>query len=154
MSDFEKWFNRALKLLSFRPRSKKEILNWLDRKKILPGLQKQIIDRLEELNFVNDSEFVKWWVEQRTTFKPMGKRAIEMELKQKGVDRETIVQLFDGSIVTSEKDLAKRAAEKKMRIWQKLPDVEFRQKMTAYLSRRGFGWEIIKETVDEILKKG
>ena len=154
MSDFEKWFNRSLKLLTFRPRSKKEILDWLERKKILPTLQKQILGKLEELNFINDEEFVKWWLEQRISFRPMGRRRIEMELKQKGIDKETIVKLLNCLIATTtEKELAKKAVEKKLRLWQNLPSDEFCQKLTGFLARRGFSWETIKEVVDEILKK-
>lgn len=151
MSDFEKWFNKSLKLLSFRPRSQKEILDWLERKKILPTLQKQIIEKLEELNFLNDEEFVKWWFDQRTNFRPMGKRRIEMELKQKGISWE-LISNFQFPM-TNEIDLAKKAAKKKIKPWQNLPPDEFRQKLTAFLARRGFAWETIKKTIDEILKK-
>lgn len=151
MSEFEKWFNGALKLLSFRPRSQKEILSWLEKKKILPTLQKKIISKLEELNFLNDEEFMKWWFDQRTNFRPMGKRRIEMELKQKGISRE-LISNFQFPM-TNEIDLAKKAAEKKMRLWQNLPPDDFRQKLFGFLARRGFSWETIKKTIDEILKK-
>ena len=150
MSDFEKWVNRALKLLSFRPRSKKEILDWLERKKILPTLQKQILGKLEELNFLNDEEFVKWWIEQRTIFRPMGRRRIEMELKQKGISGELVESIKYQVSSKDEIEFARKAAEKKIRLWQNLPPDKFRQKLTGFLARRGFSWETIKDVIKEI----
>ena len=49
--------------------------------------------------------------------------------------------------------LAKKAVEKKLRLWQNLPSDEFRQKLTGFLASRGFSWETIKDVIDEILKK-
>ena len=55
--------------------------------------------------------------------------------------------------MTNEIELAKKAVEKKLRLWKNLPPEEFRQKLTGFLARRGFDWETIKKTIDESLKK-
>lgn len=153
-NEFSLAYDRVLRFLSFRPRSEKELRDWFRKKEIGRETQKLVWKKLQNLGYINDSEFAKWWIEQRQTFKPKGRRAIEMELRQKGVDRETIVSLLNGSIVrATEKSLANKAVEKKINLWQNLSSDKFRQKLTSFLARRGFSWETIEEVIDEILKK-
>src|SRR3989344_6604171 len=85
-----KFYNKALKFLSYRPRSEKEIRDKLKKKKASEETINKIILRLKENNFINDEEFVRWWIEQRTNFKPRSLRLIKMELKQKGVSNDLI----------------------------------------------------------------
>ncbi|MBI4999665.1 RecX family transcriptional regulator [Candidatus Gottesmanbacteria bacterium] len=148
--EFTKFYDRALKFLSYRPRSEKELLNWFKKKKVSEKTQTLILLRLKEQNLVNDEEFVKWWIEQRTVFKPMGKYLIARELKQKGISQNIIDPLLHGSTVSlPEFDLAKKAAEKKIKTYKNLPPLEFRQKLSAFLARRGFSWEIVNDILSD-----
>ena len=75
--DFQKLLNYAYFFLKFRPRSKKEIENYLYKK-----IQKhhwsqddvkEVIRRLEDLELVNDKNFIKWFVGERILLKPKSK---------------------------------------------------------------------------------
>ena len=114
----------------------------------------KILKKLKEHNFINDEEFVRWWIEQRTGSKPKGFRLIKMELQQKGVDKETIEKIlryYDIKILSAEG--ARRLLVKVLPRYRKLPPMEFRQKLSQFLLRRGFEWETVKEAIDEIVKK-
>lgn len=154
---FEKYFNVALKFLSYRPRSEKEVRDRLERKKIDPQIIDKIVLRLTELRFLNDLEFVKWWIESRTRFKPRSLRLIKFELQQKGIPFELIESgIRNQESSKSEKDLenAKKLVESKIHKYKGLSKFELTQKLGPFLQRRGFGYETIKSAIDEALKDG
>ncbi len=152
MEEFEKFYNRVLRFLSFRPRSQKEITDFLNRKKVSEITNGEILRRLKELNFVNDEEFARWWIEQRNEFSPRGVRLLKIELEQKGISKDLIVKLLDGYMVKeTEFEAAKKLVEKRLERYHNLPLEEKRQKLTAFLARRGFDWETIKNLTRSLI---
>ena len=154
MDEFERAYNRSLRFLSFRPRSEKEILDYLKKKKTTSTTITKVMDKLKSINLVNDEEFVKWWIEQRTSFKQRGMRVIKMELKQKGIGEETIDAIIHNANFTiqNETELAKKALEKKMKAWGKFTKEVFREKAVAFLLRRGFDYEMAKVAINGVLE--
>ena len=53
----------------------------------------------------------------------------------------------------SEEELAQKALEKKMKFWKNLPVLEFKKKAYEYLMRRGFEYEVVKEVIENLIKK-
>lgn len=152
--EFIKIYDKVLRFLSFRPRSAKEIKDYLYKKGVGLETQKMVIKKLKEKKLLDDWQFALWWLEQRTTFKFSGRRLLVAELIKKGVRREIIDQVLVKKITNSlERKLAIKAAQKKLPSYQKLSPLEFRQKMSAFLLRRGFSWEVTKEVIDESFKK-
>lgn len=150
-NEFQKLLNQAFRLISRRPRSEKEVHDYLRRKKSPPELIEKVIKKLKQLKQINDLEFARWWVEQRSTFRPRGKFGLKMELRQKGVNEKIIKQVIDEKV--KELPLAQKLAQKKFKAYKNLPREERYQKMSAFLARRGFSWEIIKEVVAKFLKE-
>lgn len=146
-NEIGKSLDRVYHFLSYRPRSEREIRDYLKKKEVGEKIVEKVMNKVKKLGYVNDLEFVHWWVEQRSTFRPRGKRALVMELRQKGIAPEIIDQVLSESV--DEAVLAKKAVKKKMAIWQKLPFWERRRKLSNYLARRGFSWEVIKKIVDD-----
>ena len=163
---------KAYHFLSYRPRSEKEIRDHLGRKGSLTDLEKSslelqkyqssldvVIAKLQKNGQIDDLEFARWWVEQRTRFNPRGTRLLKLELKQKGVKSEVIQESLNSfkessdTSSTSETSLAFKAAQKKMSSYQKLSYLEFKQKMGRFLLSRGFGWETIESVIDTLSKK-
>lgn len=150
-SEFQKVYDRTLKFLSFRPRSEKEVRDWLNKKKTGEETKRIVIKKLKETKLLDDREFASWWIEQRVTFRPIGKAGLKYELRKKGVEGEIVDEALEKKITDSfERKLALKVAKKKSPAYQKLPPLEFRQKMGGFLARRGFSWEVIKEVIDKI----
>lgn len=152
---FEKFFNQSLRFLSYRPRSEKEIIEFLKKKKTEEAVIKKIIKKLKELKFINDKEFVKWWIEQRIkSKKPKGMRIIKMELQQKGINREAQDEIIgDYDMKGLSENAVKQLVTKQYPKYGKLPKIEIRRKLAQFLLRRGFEWETAKNVIDEITKK-
>lgn len=151
-SDIEKIYARALRFATVRPRSEKEIERWFKRKAIEPQKTAEVFNRLKSLKLVDDEEFAKWWISQRSQFRPKGKIALIAELKQKGLGREIIEKALEKQDLP-ERELAKEAAAKKFAGLSKLSVEKKKEKLLSFLGRRGFSWEAAKDAVDEILKE-
>lgn len=153
-----KLLDKALRFLSFRPRSEHEVREYLTKK--IPKAEfptdkstveaDSVVIKLKEMGLLADRSFALWWLEQRQSQgKPYGQRRISCELRQKGVDPAIIHELTKGLGAESEEAPARKAALKKLRLIKALPERERRTKLTAYLLRRGFGWPTIKELLKE-----
>ncbi len=150
--DFPKLRERVLKFLSIRPRSRQEIINYLKKK--IPQdevLREKVLKKAESLDLIDDRDFALWWVEQRMTFRPKGKKALFFELRQKGLEKDLIEEILNEKI--NELVLIKPLAQKKWLSLKKLPEEVAQQKLVGFLSRRGFSWETIRKVLDEINKK-
>jgi regulatory protein len=145
-AELQKTWDKILKFASLRPRSEKEIRDWFKRKKIHESLHKNLFDRLKHLDLIDDRKFAEWWVEQRITFKPKGKRALTMELRQKGIKKEIVNQVLIDSPIDEEK-MAKELLAKNSYKWERRPSLKAKQKMSEFLLRKGFSWEVVKKTV-------
>lgn len=135
-SEFGKKLNAALNFLSFRPRSEFEIRQFFRRKKLedVEG----VIEKLKKLGQINDEEFAKWFIDQRQTFRPKGRRAIEIELRRLGI--KTKIETKDEAAL-AQKALSKYRGEKTF------------DKAARFLASRGFDWDTVKEVVDKTFPK-
>ncbi|OGM55999.1 hypothetical protein A3E15_03605 [Candidatus Woesebacteria bacterium RIFCSPHIGHO2_12_FULL_42_9] len=146
-AEFQKTLEKILKFATLRPRSEREIRGWLKRKKIHESLHKDLFDRLNHLDLVDDRKFTEWWVGQRLEFSPRAKRIIDYELRAKGIKKEVIDEVLS-EVKVDEEGVAKTLLEKKSYRWKKIPKLERKKKMTEFLARKGFSWEIIVRAID------
>lgn len=144
---FSRHYDNALKFLSFRPRSRKEVETRLKKKGVDTNESNLILEKLDGLKLLDDEEFSKWWITQRKTFRPKGWRIIKIELLQKGISREII-----DSLAPEEKEdqEALRILEKKWSSWHRLDKTSRREKAARFLQSRGYDWEITKKAIDQL----
>lgn len=161
MDEFEKYLNKALRFLSYRPRSEKEIRDKLLMKKAPQDIVDKVINSLREHKFLDDEKYAKWFIENRLRFNPKGQRILKMELKQKGVSSEIIEEAIknlsgDGEteLPSNDLDSARKLVEKKLPRYKDLEKQIIYNKLGSFLARRGFGWDTIKKSIDESLEKG
>ena len=144
-AEFQKTFDKLLKFAALRPRSEKEFKVWLKKHKVHASLHEELFNRLKRLDFSNDRRFATWWVEQRTNFRPKPKRILNQELRIKGIKKELIDDVLE-DIKIDEVAMAKRLLEKKKYMWKK-DDLKARKKMSDFLLRRGFSWDLVNKVV-------
>lgn len=149
----EKAMQQALLFLSYRARSEKEIRQNLKKHEYPEDAVEHTLTRLRESRLANDNEFARAWVENRSAFRPRSRRALTMELRQKGLDEETVRQAVSE---VNEEALAYEAAQK----WatrlkgpamnRSLEWSEFRRKLSDHLARRGFPYSTVASVVTRI----
>jgi regulatory protein len=145
--------NRALNFLSFRPRSREEVRRYLRKKETPPELIDAVMQRLDDLNLINDQSFTEFWVESRERSNPKGAQALKNELRMKGVKRELVDEL-----VTDEQDeeRALRAGRKKAAMLARQSKMDFktfRARLGPFLQRRGFSYEVTTHAVHALWKE-
>lgn len=145
-SEFQKVLDKLIRFAMVRPRSRREIGDYFKRKKVHESLQDGLIKKLEHFEILDDAKFAGWWVEQRTTFRPKPKKVLKLELIKKGIDKDIIDGVLEGTEVDEAK-MAKELIEKKIHRWKNLKESVRRQKISRYLAGRGFSWDVIKKVI-------
>ena len=138
--EYEVTYQQALNFLSYRVRTEDEIRRHLEEKGAPPETLDHTLERLRQARLVDDARFAAAWVDNRNEFRPRGRRALAYELKQKGLDDQTIQNTLE---TLDEDELAYRAASKKARGLREMDRKEFQNKLYRYLAQRGFNYETI-----------
>jgi regulatory protein len=138
---------KALHFLDFRPRSRAELRKNLEKKGVSPEVIEVVFERLERNAMINDQQFAQNWVDNRSEFRPRGRRLLALELRQKGLDDEHIEEAL---AELDEDELAYRAALKQARKLQGLPKPDFRHKLAGFLARRGFSYAVIEPVLERV----
>lgn len=154
-SEFEKGKQIAYRFLSYRPRSKKEVERKLKEKKISGENIISIISLLEKNNYLNDREFTLNWVKYRMENRPLGRRSLEYELREKGIDLEIIKDSLDEVYAGEfdEYDVAVKLAEKKISSLnkRKIEDNVIKRRLFSYLQGKGFSYDTIERVVSTLI---
>lgn len=149
-----KGYDRAVAFLAVRPRSVVEVRQRLERyrsrqdESLTPTHIDWITDKLVDQGYLNDEEFARFWVEQRSRFKPRSPRALRYELRRKGIADGIIDRAVDAAV--DAKEAALRAAESRISRLHGADRETFRHKLAGFLQRRGFAWSLVREVVDEL----
>lgn len=141
--------NAALNLLSHRGRSEHELRQRLRQRGFTSDAIDATITRVIEWGYLNDAQFASSWVEQRSASRPRSRRALQHELREKGVDREIISSAIDSAEIDELRDARQLATDK----WRKdrdLPLDKRRQRTASYLARRGYGWDIARQVLNDL----
>ena len=144
-------YQKALHFLSYRPRTLAEVRQNLLKRGISETLIEETVRRLMSNGLVNDEAFARVWVENRNTFRPLGKPALRMELRRKGLNDEIVQSVLD--TLVNEDALAIQAARKYTRRLSGLEWSEFRHKLAGFLTRRGFSYTTIAPVISEVWKE-
>jgi regulatory protein len=146
-----KAFDQAVRYLSYRPRSRQEVQQYLTGKAIPPDTQERVLTRLETAGYLDDRAFARFWIENRTQFQPRGPHALRYELRQKGIAPTLIEELLRETVDVDA--AAYQAASAQGRRLRGLTRQEYRQKMGAFLQRRGFGYSTASQIIRRLMEE-
>ena len=149
----KKYLNIALRFLSFRSRSEKEVRDSLIKKQASNDTIEQIVEWLKDHKFLDDKEFARRFIEQRIKLRPRGMRVIKMELKQKGISQKIIEEITVKNEGEEDDELAmaRRIVEKKIMKYKGLEKKDIYQKLGSHLASKGFNWDTIKQSIDSCI---
>lgn len=143
----ERALQQALLFLSYRARSESEIRQNLVKHEIPESVIDLTLEKLRQDGLANDNEFAQAWVENRSTFRPRSRRMLAMELRQKGLDDESMQSALQN---VDDEPLAYEAGKKRANRFKDLEWNEFRKKLSEFLARRGFPYAVIAPVVSRI----
>jgi regulatory protein len=173
--ELQRVYESAMRFLSYRPRSVREVEMRLRKKAYGPEQIATVVDRLRKRGYLDDLEFARFWVSNRQSFSPRGPRLLRSELRQKGVSQDVVDAVLQeqseaqaeavqeaeevaaawGQTASDEPtpgtDLANALtlATKKWRIYGTLDPQTARRRLTGFLMRRGYNYDI----ADTVLRR-
>ena len=145
----EECLKAAYRLLGYRQRSEIELRNKLSSRFTKAAID-AVIERLRDKHMVDDIAFAQYWRERREMLNPRSRKMVSIELRQKGIDKEVINKVL---VSYNDEENAYRAAKKKANLLSKEGYDNFRRKIGSFLMRRGFNYEVTKQTVDRLWRE-
>ncbi len=139
----------ALRFLASRSRSEAEVRRRLDTRGVDAEDAEGVLERLRELGYVNDAEFAAAVIRARTERRARGRRLVAEELQAKGVSAEVAASAIEAGY-GDELEVARPLAERQARKLHGRAFSEFRQRLGAFLVRRGFEHETAESLVTEL----
>ena len=143
----ERAYQQAMLFLSYRARSEEEIKKNLRKHEVPETIIEETLERLRRDRLADDGQFAQMWVENRTTFRPRSKRAMTIELKQKGLPEQAIRSALEA---VDDEAMAYEAAVKRAHRLESLEWPDFRKKLSEFLARRGFSYSVIAPVVTKV----
>lgn len=146
---FIKARDKALKLLGYRARSKKEIVDKL-KNDYSEDIINRVLDLLEKYDYINDEKFATMYSKEKFKLKGWSKKRIAFELRLKGVNNDIISKVLEESEFDTtsviEKLLIKRLKGKTN------IDYKEKQKQFNYLVSKGYEFDEIQEVINKVIK--
>lgn len=145
----ERALQSALKYIGYQQRSEAEVVKKLEQLEFPSRIIDTVMLELRDKQYVDDFEFASKWIEIRGESNPRGKRLFQFELRKKGIPDDVIEAVIEN--VPDELGMAIRLGKKYLKRFSSINNDEFRKKMTGILSRRGFPYLIVNETLDKLI---
>lgn len=148
---------RALGLLDQRARSRHELRERLIKAEFAPELVDEVLASLERASLIDDSSFAHEWVRQRAARRGKSAKALDLELRDKGVAADVRASALAQISEEDEEAQARALAEKKARALKVVPadraeyDKALRR-VVGVLARRGYSSELTVRVARESLE--
>ena len=134
----------AIGLLARREYSRAELAQRLSKKSFEPSAIDECLDKLIEQGFQSDERFAASFVRSRI-LRGQGVIRIKGELRQRGVDQETLNAAFESVVESEQVDWFELARETLARRFTSVGETpKERAKRERFLASRGFDFEQIR----------
>ena len=151
---FDNGLNYAYRLLGYRARSVREIESRLEAKGYDRSTIRKVIDRLKDLNYLNDLEFARSWVNERMKSKPRGRALLRHELRSKGIDKGIIDSVIAEFIQPEDEyRMAKGIADQRLKHKGEGNTDKLKKRIHDHLVRRGFAYDAVDQVLREIFEE-
>ncbi len=143
-------YQAVSRLLAYRPRSRLEIENYLRRKGVVEEVLSEVLEKVAASGWADDASFAEFWVDNRQYFRPRSRRALQAELRRKGVD-DTVIE--DALRDIDEEESAYQAAAPRACRLVHLGYQTFRRQLSSFLQRRGFSYGVVRSTIERLWRE-
>lgn len=143
----------CLRALTGAAKTRSQLAGLLARRGIPDDVAGPVLDRFSEVGLIDDAAFARAWVTSRQAGRGLARRALQAELRAKGVDGE-IAQQAVGLVDDQEEwEAARRLVQRRLPGLRRVDRVTAERRLVAMLARRGYGsglaaW-VVREALDE-----
>lgn len=146
---YNKLMEYAMRALARRAHTAHELqVKLRKRQHHTPENEVKIIDRLKELNLINDEAYIRRVIEQASQYSYQGRFKVSQKLKHKGIPYKTTDIIWD-EMKIDERAVAKNALKKIQKRIKDLPTHKRQSKRAQFLAGRGFPPNIVFDLCKE-----
>lgn len=152
MSDTElqKALEIAWRFIEYAPRTEYEVRQRLSRAEFDDAVVEAVMENVRRSGLVDDVRYACDWVEERAGLRCIGRTRILNELAKKGISREVAEEAVETLPLEVEVDAAQYAARKHC-AGRDLTDYRERGRLSAFLKRRGYNWDVVQQVIAALL---
>lgn len=140
----------ALKWLSHKLRTEKEVFDYLLNKGFSGECASSVVNWLKQYGYLNDRAFATAWVESRRRAKGKSSRLLREELRRKGIDEPLIDEALSAVSEADDLSLARRLAHKRYERLRQYDWATVERRIGSFLGRRGFSHAHIRTVLEEL----
>jgi regulatory protein len=143
----------CLRLLTLAPRTRAQLADALRAKDIPDEAADAVLGRFEEVGLIDDAAFARSWVESRHHSRGLAGRALQAELKQRGVASDEIRAAIDEQLSPEEEAAtARHLVDRKLPSTRGLPAEQRVRRLAGLLARKGYpaglAFRVIREAIE------
>ncbi|NBJ70116.1 MULTISPECIES: recombination regulator RecX [Clostridia] len=143
-------YTLAINYLSFRMRTKKEMLDYLTEKEVDPNHISSVMGRLVNEGLLDDRQFAEMFVRSRINTSSKGPAMIKQELMNKGVEANVADEALKQFSFALQYDKVEGLVEKKLQQKKKQSFQKQLQNVQALLQQKGYTKDVIQAVFHEI----
>jgi regulatory protein len=144
----------ALDYIAYRARTAEEVRRKLARKGFPEDAVEAAVARMAGLGYLDDEAYARTYVRSKLSGRGYGPERLRADLRRRGV-APAVVEAALAEMVEPD-DLRETALQQGRQRWQRLASeadpAKRRKKLSDFLARRGYGFDLIRE-VAEVLER-
>lgn len=142
----------AMQYLASRPRTAHEVRQKLRRSGVTDQVAEQVMARLQDRGALDDAAYAHAYLTSRLASRGFGPQRLRQELQQRGIGRALVEDAVQQDLAAEDVLAAARAQATKRwpRLARETDVVKRRQKLWAFLRRRGFPAAIAQQVLTEM----
>ncbi|KPG69918.1 recombination regulator RecX [Enterococcus sp. RIT-PI-f] len=147
---FDLGLQQAMNYISYQLRSEMDVRIYLKDKEIDSHDRQLVIDRLKDLNLIDDKIYGESYVRTQIRISDKGPIVVGQQLKKKGLKETVIQEVLPLYTEELQFDVGYHTAEKALRRFQNKSHKETIQKLKLHLMQKGFQQQVIQMILDEL----
>ena len=161
-------FDQSLQYISYKDRTEYEVRKYLEQKEYREQVIEEVLTKLKYYHYIDDAKYLNNYYQANQTGKAYGRIRVLQDLKNKRLDKTCLNQFYQLFTIENEQKCIHKQMQKVILKYQKLPVRKRKEKIKAFLMRKGFEFEVINgalelfkadieeenvETINEALEK-
>ncbi len=140
-----------LRRLAAAPRTRAQLASDLAAREVPAEVAERVLDRFVEVGLIDDAAFAETWVRTRHAGRGLSRSALRRELREKGVDDETVATAVDAIDVDDEAAAARALVARRLPATRGLARAARTRRLVGQLARKGYSGGMAMAVVREAL---
>jgi regulatory protein len=141
----------CLRALTGAPKTRQQLADLLAQRGVPEDAAATVLDRFTEVGLIDDAAFARAWVSSRQAGRGLARRALNAELRAKGVEPEVAAEAVGEVDDDDERAAARRLVERRVGSMRRLDRATATRRLMGMLARKGYNGGLAAAVIREAL---